>query len=101
MTSRRDAVHTNSSRVNASGPVLPPTRGTQEFCLDLVDAPDAVAAYRDRFLAAWLDSAAYWHTYSHSWPREHAGVRRSVGCYAQKTHWGTWAGMLEQGGCID
>jgi dienelactone hydrolase len=37
--------------------------GTQEFCLDLVDCPEAVAAYRDRHLAAWLESAAFWREF--------------------------------------
>ena len=38
-------------------------RGTQDFCFDLVDNPDAVVAYRDRFVAAWLQSAAFWSTF--------------------------------------
>ena len=44
--------------------IMSQTRGTQEFCLDLIDAPEKVQRYRDRFVRAWLDSAGWWRSFA-------------------------------------
>ncbi len=57
-------------------------RGTQEFCLDLLDVPENVERYRDRFVRAWLDSAAWWRSFARRrgaavrGPLEHVGPVR-------------------------
>jgi len=38
-------------------------RGTEAFSLDLVDAPEKVVRYRDRFVDAFLESAAFWNEF--------------------------------------
>ena len=38
-------------------------RGAQEFCTDLYDVPEKVVRYRDRFVQAYLDSAAFWNEF--------------------------------------
>jgi 5-methyltetrahydrofolate--homocysteine methyltransferase len=38
-------------------------RGAQDFCMDLVDQPEKVVRYRDAFIEAYLDSAAFWNRF--------------------------------------
>lgn len=42
-------------------------RGDAEFSMDLMDEPEKVIAYRDRFVKAYLDSATFWNEFVRSY----------------------------------
>lgn len=59
-------------------------RGTEAFGIDLVDVPEKVARYRDRFVDALLDSAAFWNEFIRS--RGYPGTTNWTGILS--TDWG-------------